>query len=492
MSLQPQAIAAARAEFSAGRAASAEAACQAILKMEPTDAEALHLLGLIRFQTGQGEEGAALLERALTLAPGFAAAHNDLGAMLILLERLEEAVPRLRTAIALNPGNADAHLNLGNALHAQGEPQIAENHYRTALTIDPRNVRANMSLGNCLRQMRRNKEALEFLATAAALAPGLAAAHQFLGNCLSEMGRTDEAVESFRRALALEPSNPGANESLGRLLVAQGHHEEALRCFQTASVRAEELACLLHLGRHAEFFDYLQRHETALATDLDCAALSAFAASQLEQPDPHAYCPGPLDYVRVIDRYMDSGVDAEFLRDLIREASQRNAVWEPGGLATIRGFQTNSELFANRSGAIARLQQDLLDELGKYRAEFGRAGMTLVSAWPETKCLQGWYVRLVSGGHQYFHNHPYGWMSGCLYLQMPKLAPADAGAIEFGLDSGHYPKLSDRPSPTLLHKPKPGQLVLFPSSLFHRTIPFHSDEERLCIAFDLLPAAAAQ
>ncbi|MFM8391730.1 MAG: putative 2OG-Fe(II) oxygenase, partial [Methylophilaceae bacterium] len=27
----------------------------------------------------------------------------------------------------------------------------------------------------------------------------------------------------------------------------------------------------------------------------------------------------------------------------------------------------------------------------------------------------------------------------------------------------------------------------FPSSLFHRTIPFSSDEERICIAFDLRP-----
>jgi Putative 2OG-Fe(II) oxygenase len=30
--------------------------------------------------------------------------------------------------------------------------------------------------------------------------------------------------------------------------------------------------------------------------------------------------------------------------------------------------------------------------------------------------------------------------------------------------------------------------VLFPSSLFHRTIPFNSDEERICVAFDLKPA----
>ena len=35
--------------------------------------------------------------------------------------------------------------------------------------------------------------------------------------------------------------------------------------------------------------------------------------------------------------------------------------------------------------------------------------------------------------------------------------------------------------------PSKGDLVLFPSSLFHRTIPFDSKEERLCIAFDIVP-----
>jgi len=30
-------------------------------------------------------------------------------------------------------------------------------------------------------------------------------------------------------------------------------------------------------------------------------------------------------------------------------------------------------------------------------------------------------------------------------------------------------------------------IVLFPSSLFHRTIPFNSNEERQVVAFDLMP-----
>jgi hypothetical protein len=41
--------------------------------------------------------------------------------------------------------------------------------------------------------------------------------------------------------------------------------------------------------------------------------------------------------------------------------------------------------------------------------------------------------------------------------------------------------------PVGIASPKVGDIVLFPSSLFHRTIPFNSNEERICIAFDLKP-----
>tara|TARA_B110000305_G_scaffold32642_1_gene31776 strand:+ start:227 stop:376 length:150 start_codon:yes stop_codon:yes gene_type:complete len=42
--------------------------------------------------------------------------------------------------------------------------------------------------------------------------------------------------------------------------------------------------------------------------------------------------------------------------------------------------------------------------------------------------------------------------------------------------------------PKKVIKPKEGDVIFFPSSVFHRTIPFESDEERICIAFDLKPS----
>ena len=49
----------------------------------------------------------------------------------------------------------------------------------------------------------------------------------------------------------------------------------------------------------------------------------------------------------------------------------------------------------------------------------------------------------------------------------------------------------EREQPHRLVHPEAGLLALFPSFLYHRTVPYHADEERLSIAFDLLPRLAS-
>jgi tetratricopeptide (TPR) repeat protein len=483
-------IATARAHRAAGRAAEAETICREILRQDDGDLLALHLLALIRAEAGRVAEGVNLLERVVTLAPDSLAARNDLGAMLISLSRPESAEPHLRAAVALRPDSAEALVNLGNALHAQGRLESAESTYRTAIKLDARHVRGLISLGNLLCAMRRPADALEFLASAAELAPGAAAAHQFFGNVLRDLGRVDEAIASYRRALAIDPRNADTNESLGVIFKAQERFAEALPCLWASGnpyARALALQCQLRLGRHDEFFAYLESHGTEESANLHSASLSAYAAFHLGRPDPHRFCPEPLARVRVVDRYT-APENAGFLKALIHEASQLDVMWEPRGVTTKRGFQTGGNLFAHGHPALAQLHDDLVDELQRYRAALPTGSLGLAAHWPATMQLRGWFVRLLTGGHQNPHNHPFGWMSGSLYLQMPGASPPGEGAIEFGLQGGDFPPLSDQPPPTFQLNPKAGQLALFPSSLYHRTIPFRSDEERLCIAFDLLPA----
>lgn len=489
--VRPASLEAAWGALGADQLGPAETACLEVLHADAANAEALHLLGLVRLRSGRPDDAVKLLQRAVQTAPHRVTACNDLGATLIILRRPLEAIAVLRAAAAVEPANAELQVNLGNALHAQGDLEAAERVYRLALQLDPRHVRGCVSLGNLLCQLRRPPEAIEFLGTAATLAPDWAVAHQFLGNALRDVGRLDEAVASYQRAIALDPKTPEANESLGLLLMSLDRLEPAISFLEAATThhaRANALQCLLRLGRYDEFFSEIRDHQLEESTNLHSASLSAYAAYHLGRPDPHPFCPSPLERVKVLNRYNRTGPDADFLRELISEASQLTAVWEPRGVTTKGGYQTGGNIFAHGLPALERLRLDILGDMERYRASIMPANMTMVTRWPVNGRLHGWFVRLLTGGHQDYHNHPDGWATGCLYLKMPEAALANEGAIEFGLESSSYPRLSDKPPPTLVHNPKPGQVAFFPSSLYHRTIPFSSNQERMSIAFDLLPA----
>ena len=88
-------------------------------------------------------------------------------------------------------------------------------------------------------------------------------------------------------------------------------------------------------------------------------------------------------------------------------------------------------------------------------------------------------------GYHTSHIHPDGWLSGVIYLKTTDLSNNDEGAIEFGLHGYDLP-ITNEDYPRKLHRPRRGDIVLFPSSLFHRTIPFTTDSERCVIAFDIM------
>ena len=101
--------------------------------------------------------------------------------------------------------------------------------------------------------------------------------------------------------------------------------------------------------------------------------------------------------------------------------------------------------------------------------------------------IQGaWSVRLRSGGFHKDHYHPEGWLSSAFYVEVPDAVEGDdkQGWIRFG----QPPFITDpRLAPDHFIKPKPGRLVLFPSYMWHGTVPFTTDEARMSIAFDAVP-----
>jgi hypothetical protein len=111
--------------------------------------------------------------------------------------------------------------------------------------------------------------------------------------------------------------------------------------------------------------------------------------------------------------------------------------------------------------------------LGTARANIGFAG--------------SWSVRLRSRGFHTCHTHPLGWISSALYVSLPEsLGPEPAGWLELGAPPADL--RLNLPAYCRV-EPRAGRLVLFPSTMWHRTIPF-DDGERLTVAFDVAAPTA--
>ena len=91
-------------------------------------------------------------------------------------------------------------------------------------------------------------------------------------------------------------------------------------------------------------------------------------------------------------------------------------------------------------------------------------------------------MRLTDGGFHVAHIHPRGVVSSACYLVVPRI-DADEGKLEVG---GAPPELGLSLPALSSFAPRPGRMILFPSTLYHGTRPFRVGE-RLTAAFDVVP-----
>ena len=234
MTTIPEALAIAVQHHQGGRLQAAEQIYRQILAVEPDQADALHLLGVIAHQAGKHEVAVQYIARAITLHGNEAFFHNNLGEAYRALRRIPEAVACYRRALELKPDYAGAHSNLGNALKDQGNLDEAAACYRRALELKPDFAEAHFNLGNVLREQTKLDEAVACYCRALELRPNYAAAHANLGNTLKQQGKLDEAVGCLQRALQLEPDLADTHSNLGVALKEQGKFDQAVACWRRA------------------------------------------------------------------------------------------------------------------------------------------------------------------------------------------------------------------------------------------------------------------
>lgn len=185
-----------------------------IIRSNPKDFDALHLLGLLHHQCG----------------------------------RSKQAIPLIQKALSIIPDSANAYNNLGNALKACDLPEQAENAYLKALDIEPDAARFS-NLGSLYKLQKRWDEALQAYRKAIEIDAYREEIHNNLGNVLQDMGRLDEACEAYQQAIRIQPDYAEAYYNLS--LCYQNQHKQAetidacLKVIQLQPDRAENWSALL-------------------------------------------------------------------------------------------------------------------------------------------------------------------------------------------------------------------------------------------------------
>jgi protein O-GlcNAc transferase len=198
----------------AGRLGEAEAAYRGILKADPKNASALHLLGLLVHQLGRNEEALGLLRRSIqlsTFAPHF---HSNLAGVLGKLGRPQEALEHLRAAVKMDPDFPQAHNNLGVVLETLGRYEEAVAAHQQAIRLNPSYVESLNNLGSAWRKSGALSESLAAHRRAIALRPDFADAYAGLAATFGEMGRVSETIAAYRRALAIRPEAVATHSDL--------------------------------------------------------------------------------------------------------------------------------------------------------------------------------------------------------------------------------------------------------------------------------------
>jgi uncharacterized protein (TIGR02466 family) len=474
-----------------GRLDEAITAFQAARRLDSADV--YHQLGVTEQMAGRPDDALLSYRAALALDPRHAPSLTNMAALAQDAGDHTLAVALCRDAIAIDPANADAHNNLGVTLQRLGDVAGAQGAYRVALAADPLNSRALANLTELLFGEDRGAEALAQHLDAAAARPDdpqvwlalagalerdddLAAAaeaasqaarlddrlwrpHHRLGEIRQRLGEPGAAIAHHQRACALAPDQAETWRQLALAAVRAGDSETALTA----------LTPLLRLDP----FDPQAWAARALALRLAGRAAEADEMTSREDLVAVLPLPAPAGYASLAAFHDDLRADL---------AAVRLRAWSPRGQSVVNGFQTQNDLFAEPGAAIQALGVLLDQSVAAFLEAPDPPIRRFIPTAPTGRRYRSWSINLAAGGHHAFHIHPEGSLSGVYYVSTPE--GADQGGLAFGQPGFDVP-LAAAP-PTRVIQPRPGNLVLFPSYLWHGTEGFSGSGERITVAFDLL------
>lgn len=517
-----------------GQHCEAEAAFRDALKLDATCLPAAAALTRLLLASGRAEEACGVIApftREQTVA---SEAMFLYGVALASLGRPVEAVTLFRQVLEKTLGNGEVRMRLAAALADCDCGAEAEVEIRRVICQGTAGADTAFILARALMGQGRFEEAEIELQKAVRARPGHVTAQANLSELIwMRTGGIAQATAELDSALSARPELADLRIVKSRLLLSAGDEKAALDVIEQGLKRAPDDHGLLNMASTIALnFDparalELARAALCVAPKGDASALTIFgnvclgvgnarealitadALQQRNRLDGQALAMR-ADALRLMgdQRYRDLLDYGRFLRaelidtppgwpdldayvaDLVTALeSLHTRQAHPVVNSLRRGSQ--SELNPGRSPhpAVRAFPLAIDGPIRRYMQALGRGDDPVGRRNTGRYRIQGmWSVRLQPNGFHVNHYHPQGWLSSACYLRLPPSVEQQGGAgwLKFG-----EPPFSTVPrlQPEYFLKPVPGLLALFPSYMWHGTVPFpgRPGDTRLTIAFDVVP-----
>lgn len=439
------------------------------------------------------------------------------------LDERELSIASFEEAARLAP--ADVSIAHGHARTAMEAGLDARPLYERAMALAPRNGQVLVGMAAARAAMGEGDRAIADLQAALATAPAWLYGHEQLAQLIATQGRSDEATSSLEDALARFPNAQPLWDTLLNVQLRRGAYEtlqDIIGRARAAGVSSPEFA--IYEGIHAAEFDP-EAYPPALFGNASSHADKALGRWRVR----HLLRVGEIEAaVELIDRELQRDQSAElwaYAATAWRLAGDPRSAWLEGDERLVRpmdisdalpplevlaetlrslhvskgeyldqsvrgGTQTDGPLLSRIDPVIRHLRKAIVGAVESYVSQLPPADekhpLLRQRRDRRVRFSGSWSVRLRSGGHHSNHIHPQGWISSALYVALPDREPAeadDSGWLTLGEPDR---KLGIDLPPFRKVEPLPARLVLFPSWMWHGTVPF-ADGERLTVAFDVAP-----
>ena len=245
-----------------GQLCPAEQIYRNILESHPKNAEVLHLLGLLTWQTSQCEVAIDLIRQASRIRPEKTLFLRDLARFLNSTGCLNQAIQAYQQALQVDPEDLTICRELAFTLYQADRYDEALQVFQHKLNDNPSDIKFRVELGDFLQSIGRFEDSIRAYQKALSIDTDAYEAYNNLGVALSKVGRLDQSIQACQNAIRIFPDYFEAYNNLGNVYKEMKQLVQAVKSYQEAiRINPEVEEIYFNLGN---VFKELDKHEEAI------------------------------------------------------------------------------------------------------------------------------------------------------------------------------------------------------------------------------------